>query len=243
VQLTVFFVQETALSLLYIWQARKYLRNSALLSQPYRESPTAGSATLPVRAGSEDTKRVLLHLVFANTMVIALDVALLGVQYADLFYLQGAFKPCVYGVKLKVEFAILNRLVEIVRTRGRGGVGLTYPDLGDSRGGVVSSRVTGGGGPHPRSAGQSQPQIHVSRIIETKWEDHDGNVDDNVSREQIGLENLEQPPAKGSPRSQSHESQRRIWDGQGPGPADGGTEVEPSTTGQQAQQWRQVYHR
>ncbi|KAK4033734.1 hypothetical protein C8A01DRAFT_49749 [Parachaetomium inaequale] len=244
VQLTVFFVQETALSLLYIWQARKYLRNSALLSQPYRESPSAGSPTLPLRAASEDTKRVLLHLVFANTMVIALDIALLGVQYADLFYLQGAFKPCVYGVKLKVEFAILNRLVEIVRTRGRGGAASSYPDFGDSRGGVVSSRVTGGGGgPHPRLAGQSQPQIHVSRIIETKWEDQDGNVDDGIPHEQIGLGNLEQPPARGSPRSQSHESQHRIWGGQGAVPADARTEVERPAMGQQAQQWRQVYHR
>ncbi|KAK4113278.1 hypothetical protein N656DRAFT_682168, partial [Canariomyces notabilis] len=110
VQLTVFFVQETALSLLYIFQARKYLRNSSLLSKPYTVEPTPGEETAPARATPE-THQVLLHLVLANCLVIALDISLLGVQYADLFYLQGAFKPCVYGVKLKVEFAILNRLL------------------------------------------------------------------------------------------------------------------------------------
>ncbi|AEO68209.1 uncharacterized protein THITE_2015353, partial [Thermothielavioides terrestris NRRL 8126] len=92
VQLTVYFVQETALSLLYIWHARKLLRNSSLFSRTH-------------------VYPVLRHLVLANIIVIVLDAALLGVQCANLFYLQGAFKPCVYGVKLKVEFAILNRLI------------------------------------------------------------------------------------------------------------------------------------
>lgn len=135
-QLTVFFVQETVLSLLYIWHARQHLRSSSLLSQPALESsthdgrgrPGTGTGTGPARAPSamSETKQLLLHLVFANTLVIALDITLLGVQYAGLFYLQGAFKPCVYGVKLKVEFAILNRLVETVRRRGRQGLSLIH---------------------------------------------------------------------------------------------------------------------
>ena len=155
VQLTVYFVQETALSLLYIWQARIYLRSSSLLSQPVLESTTAGSSSNPARPGSE-TKQVLLHLVFANILVIALDIALLGVQYAGLFYLQGAFKPCVYGVKLKVEFAILNRLVETVRLRGRRSVGSHYTDGGGgNRGGGVGMFGATGGRPSAMSVGQS----------------------------------------------------------------------------------------
>lgn len=63
-------------------------------------------------------KRPLLHqLIYVNVLVIALDIALLGIQYANLFYLQGAFKPCVYGIKLKVEFVILNRLIKSVQSR------------------------------------------------------------------------------------------------------------------------------
>lgn len=61
----------------------------------------------------------MLHqLIYTNLLVIALDIALLGIRYANMFYLQGAFKPCVYGVKLKVEFVILNRLIKSVRARG-----------------------------------------------------------------------------------------------------------------------------
>lgn len=37
-----------------------------------------------------------------------------GRQYANLFYLQGAFKPAIYGVKLKLEFVILNRLIKTI---------------------------------------------------------------------------------------------------------------------------------
>jgi len=260
VQLTVFFVQETALSLLYIWQARKYLRNSSLLSQPPYATARSGTPTAGggggSGSGSEGTKRVLLHLVFANTMVIALDVALLGVQYADLFYLQGAFKPCVYGVKLKVEFAILNRLVEIVRARGRGGMVSYYPDLGDSRGGVVLSKATAGGGGVvgsgaggglsglARSGAQGQPQkIHVSRTIETKWDD--GDAAGGIRQEQIVLGDLDQPPARAPSRSHSQESQQPIWGAapQGTGHGDWGAEVEASATAPHQGQWRQIYHR
>ncbi|KAL2024895.1 hypothetical protein VTK56DRAFT_3594 [Thermocarpiscus australiensis] len=259
VQLTVYFVQETALSLLYIWQARKYLHNSSLLSQqPYLESTVAGSSTTaPTTRAAPETRQLLLHLVFANVLVIALDIALLGVQYAGLFYLQGAFKPCVYGVKLKVEFAILNRLVDLVRRHGRGTAGgpSSYPsESGGSRGGVGLFRATGGGGggrggggPSPQSVGQSQPQIiSVSRFGESKWEEEEEErPDETCGHEQIGLGQLDHlRPAAGPSRSHSHESQDPIWDGQRRGRADGEGAVasfEPSTTVQQSQ-WGQVYH-
>jgi hypothetical protein len=123
VQLTVYFVQETALSLLYIWHARKLLRNSSLFSRThvYPVStlglPSTTTTTTTRTRFAPETRQVLRHLVLANIIVIVLDAALLGVQCANLFYLQGAFKPCVYGVKLKVEFAILNRLIGVIRRR------------------------------------------------------------------------------------------------------------------------------
>ena len=248
-QLTVFFVQETALSLLYIWQARKYLRTSSLLSQPHLESTPAG-ATTPVRRAGSETKQVLVHLVFANILVIALDIALLGVQYAGLFYLQGAFKPCVYGVKLKVEFAILNRLVETVRARGQQGAGSYYHPDGsgnNTRGGGNGTGVglfgATGGRPSAKSVptGQPQPQIYVSGFGEPKWDDE--NLEESNGRhDQIGLGTLDYRPATGASRSHSHESQYPIWDGQGRGRADGGPMAIPVTTDHQAQ-WRQVHQR
>ncbi|KXX77824.1 hypothetical protein MMYC01_206967 [Madurella mycetomatis] len=236
-QVTVFFAQETILSLLYIWQARKYLRNSSLLSQPYLE-PTSGGPTTAGRAARE-THQVLSHLVLANILVIALDIALLGVQFADLFYLQGAFKPCVYGVKLKVEFAILNRLVEIVRKRGRGGVGSSYSYGSGLRAGVWLSKSTVGG-TSSKPGGQSHAQIPEAMFGRQRQEDE--NPAENDRHEQIGLTQLDIRRAAGPSRSQSHESQDPIWDGPGHSRAYAETEAKPPTTVHRSQ-WRQVYHK
>ncbi|KAI0506550.1 integral membrane protein [Xylaria bambusicola] len=118
-QTTVFFVQETTLSILYIWQTRKHLRDVAPLLQHSQLS--LDSAT--TRAKVSKTKTMLQHLVYINILIISLDIALLGVQYASLFYLQGAFKPAIYGVKLKLEFVVLNRLVKSVSHRNVTTVG------------------------------------------------------------------------------------------------------------------------
>lgn len=108
-QTTVFFVQETSLSILYIYQTRRFLRDTNLLQN---------SLNSPSYRTANDRKPLLYQLIYTNILIIALDIVLLGIQYADLFYLQGAFKPCVYGIKLKVEFVILNRLTKSVRARG-----------------------------------------------------------------------------------------------------------------------------
>ncbi|KAH9904902.1 integral membrane protein [Xylariomycetidae sp. FL2044] len=122
IQFIVFSLQETALSILYIHQTRRYLRNTALLHEPltFHKSPSPGSTATGTSPASQ-RKRVLHHLIYMNILIIALDVALLGIQGAGLFYLQGGFKPCVYGIKLKVEFAILNRLIKSVRARDHNG--------------------------------------------------------------------------------------------------------------------------
>lgn len=108
-QTTAFFVQETSLNILYIWQTRKFLGRTRLLR-----------GTMHGSASQDTTERIslLYQLIYINLFIIALDIALLGIQYADLFYLQGAFKPCVYGIKLKMEFVILNRLVDSLQARG-----------------------------------------------------------------------------------------------------------------------------
>ncbi|KAB8237909.1 hypothetical protein ETB97_005665 [Aspergillus alliaceus] len=113
VQLVVFFVQETTLSILYIFQTQKFLRGRAPLRE--RAWSTSSAVQGSDRAQLNEQKAVLWQLIYANTLIIALDITLLGIQCADLFQLQGAFKPCVYGIKLKVEFVILNRLREIIQ--------------------------------------------------------------------------------------------------------------------------------
>jgi hypothetical protein len=97
IQLTVFFVQETVLSLLYIFETRKRLKESDMLHHDH------------------SSREVFRHLIWVNLLVIFLDCSLLALSYADFFYVQSAYKPCVYGVKLRVEFAILNRLIASVQ--------------------------------------------------------------------------------------------------------------------------------
>ncbi|KAI3338599.1 integral membrane protein [Ustulina deusta] len=118
-QTTVFFAQETALSILYIWQTRKHLRDISPLLQQSHSSLDSATA----RAKTSKTKTMLQHLIYINILIISLDLALLGVQYASLFYLQGAFKPAIYGVKLKLEFVVLNRLVKSISHRKMSTVG------------------------------------------------------------------------------------------------------------------------
>jgi hypothetical protein len=98
VQVSIFFVQETIISILYIFETRRVLRNRSTLGQD-----------------DKMVRTVMHHLIYTNLLVVCLDISLLGMSYSTFFYVQAAYKPCVYGVKLRIEFSILNRLVHTLR--------------------------------------------------------------------------------------------------------------------------------
>lgn len=98
IQVSIFFVQETIISVLYIVETRRVLRNRSTLGED-----------------DKTIRTVMHHLIYTNLLVVFLDVSLLGMSYSNFFYVQAAYKPCVYGVKLRVEFSILNRLVQTLR--------------------------------------------------------------------------------------------------------------------------------
>lgn len=125
-------------------------------------------------------------------LVIALDIVLLGIQYANLFYLQGAFKPCVYGIKLKVEFVILNRLTKSVRARGDPGA---YSNGTFSNSGQVSA-VSG---------------------KRTWWAELMKSSCQRGQEEHVALEQLDGNAVR---RLHSQESDTPIMKTQGAGPAD-----------------------
>ncbi|OAR01580.1 hypothetical protein LLEC1_00871 [Akanthomyces lecanii] len=113
-QLIVYFTQELAVSVLYIFQTYKHLKDILPLQQRFwslESTSTKGRSPSAERSSSS----VLRHLIYVNVFIIALDITLLGIQCADLFYLQALLKPCIYGIKLKVEFAILNQLVRTIK--------------------------------------------------------------------------------------------------------------------------------
>ncbi|KAH6668590.1 integral membrane protein [Plectosphaerella plurivora] len=100
-QLTVFCVQELIISGLYVWETTKLLR-------------------LEKTIGNTGTRRVMNHLIYVNLFVMLLDFSIVGLEFANLFEIQTAWKPFVYSAKLKLEFSILNRLVELTRNARSG---------------------------------------------------------------------------------------------------------------------------
>ncbi|KAH7140484.1 hypothetical protein B0J13DRAFT_638234 [Dactylonectria estremocensis] len=98
VQMTCFCLQEFTLSGLYVWKAWDILM-TALSSQ-----------------------RQLIQQLFAiNVFIMAIDVALLAIEYKSLFLWEQGVKAITYSIKLKLEFAILGQLIKF--TQHRGGTG------------------------------------------------------------------------------------------------------------------------
>lgn len=98
IQLTVFFLQESIISSVYVWETMKLLR-----------------VTKDLR-GKRGARRVMSHLIFINIVVIILDISILALEFSDYYELQTGYKPLVYSIKLKMELSILNRLVELTRS-------------------------------------------------------------------------------------------------------------------------------
>lgn len=93
-QLTWFFAQELLLSSLYIWEAVKLLK---LLPET-----------------DSHRKTIMCQLLLINIVIVVLDVPAPLLEYAGFYYLEVSLKPTIYSIKLRLEFAILGRLVSIV---------------------------------------------------------------------------------------------------------------------------------
>jgi hypothetical protein len=85
-------IQEVILSMIYIVETIKLLRSAF---QP-------------------KTNQIMRQLVLINVVIILMDFVLLGFEYASLFILETVLKGFIYSVKLKLELAILGRLVALV---------------------------------------------------------------------------------------------------------------------------------
>lgn len=94
-QIAWFCAQEIFISSLYIWETGKLLR-----LRPEKN---------PRRT------RVLYELLAINLIIIAMDVALLVLEYLGMWYLQTTLKGAVYSIKLKLECGVLRKLVEIAQ--------------------------------------------------------------------------------------------------------------------------------
>ncbi|KAH1589793.1 hypothetical protein KXX34_005375 [Aspergillus fumigatus] len=97
IQLIVFAVQECIISSTYVYETIKMLR---------------------LRPPEARHRRMLLQLLVINIVILVLDVAVIGTQYAGYYPVQVMFKPVAYSIKFKLEYAILGRLIQIAKGEG-----------------------------------------------------------------------------------------------------------------------------
>lgn len=93
IQLLGFCIQELIISGLYVWETVKLLR----LRPQGRPSG------------------ILHQLLTINIIILLLDIAVVVIEYVGYFAVQGMFKPVAYSIKLKLEYAILGKLVAIAQ--------------------------------------------------------------------------------------------------------------------------------
>ncbi|RMJ28448.1 hypothetical protein PHISP_00663 [Aspergillus sp. HF37] len=91
IQLVGFSIQEIILSAIYAWEAVRLL--SLVPGGHYRG--------------------ILVQLLIVNLAMILMDAAVIGVQYLGYFDIHVTLKALFYSIKLKLEYAILSRLVDI----------------------------------------------------------------------------------------------------------------------------------
>jgi hypothetical protein len=133
-QLAVFFIQESIISGLYIWEASHGLKS-----------------VITVKGGK--AQNIVRQLVIINTLVILLDISLLITEYTGHLYIQTSYQPLVYSIKLKIEFIILNKLVDIIKQPTRNKVYSQYPQNNHT----LRSLPGGHNEPWSSSAGMGHP--------------------------------------------------------------------------------------
>ncbi|KAL9013565.1 MAG: hypothetical protein Q9173_001754 [Seirophora scorigena] len=93
-QMTAFCIQEFIISGIYVYSTIKLLR--------------------PVYHGR--TRKVMMQLIWINSIIIAMDVVLLGMEYSSFYSIEATLKAMVYSIKLKLEFAVLNQLMTLANS-------------------------------------------------------------------------------------------------------------------------------
>lgn len=92
IQMCGFFIQEVILSTIYIRAAAKLLRDSM----------------------HGDAKKFFWQLLGTNVIIIIMDLGMLSVEAASLYLYETIIKGAIYSIKLKLEFAILGKLIHFV---------------------------------------------------------------------------------------------------------------------------------
>ena len=96
IQLAGFCIQDLVICGIYIYEAIRALK-------------------CIVRIRGRKGRKVIIHLLWVNVLVVVLNILLLLTEY-KLHYIQVSFKTVVYSLKLNLEFSVLNRLRSLVHS-------------------------------------------------------------------------------------------------------------------------------
>lgn len=132
-QMTGFFVQEMILSSIYIVATSRILRTSL----------------------QDNTRKLLYQLVAINVIIMAGDISLLGIEYGNLYIQETMWKPVLYSLKLKLEFAVLSKLIKFA-----GGGGTQSADYGRKSTAFVTERK----GSSPLADGDVSDFVDVNKV-------------------------------------------------------------------------------
>ncbi|KAF2691468.1 hypothetical protein K458DRAFT_286145 [Lentithecium fluviatile CBS 122367] len=97
IQMCGFCAQELILSGIYIWKALDIINASE----------------------RKRSHKLMWQLFIINVIIVILDIALLTFEFRSLHVIQQTVKGLTYSVKLKLEFAILNKLIELSHSNAR----------------------------------------------------------------------------------------------------------------------------
>jgi hypothetical protein len=95
---TTYASQDAVISTIYIYKARNILTPSDGF---YRE-----------------LNRPIFHwLVFIMVFTVGLDLAVMSLTFAGLYSVETTFRAAAYGLKLRLEFVVLNQLIKAVQRK------------------------------------------------------------------------------------------------------------------------------
>jgi len=117
VQMVCFFVQETILSIVYIKETVRLLKLSETVQDDVRSFDDSAGNQSHGHLKNTNVRKTMYQLLTINVLIIAMDIALLSVEFANLYLIETTLKGVVYSIKLKLEFAVLGKLIQLVRVR------------------------------------------------------------------------------------------------------------------------------
>ena len=157
VQMTGFCIQEFIISGLYMWKTIELLKTIK----------------------RENSKRIVYQLFSINIIIVILDIALLAIEYKNLHIFEQCVKSFVYSVKLKLEFAILGKMVDLVKDSR---LNMAFHAFAD-----IDAYVDGSRRPSPVMERKLTPSARVGSVV-SGYKGTVGHVEDQETG------HVEEPP-------------------------------------------------